>query len=749
MARDLDLDETFKPLLLDPAVAGDARKIAELRSGGRVAVHDRIEAQLRDLVKVRSPTKAPTEAEVEASIAGILGGRSRDEHGRWAYFPWSRRLVHILPQGEFREVRLDRNRNKITSEEQARLGGAVVGIVGLSVGNAIAVTMALEGVCGALKLADFDRLDLSNMNRLRAGVHEIGIRKTVLAARQIHEFDPYFSVVHFGSGLSGSNIDDFMVGEPRLDVLIDECDGLAMKFLLRARARAHKIPVIMETSDRGMLDIERFDLEPERPLFHGLAPSITSEELAALTTETKVRVVMGIVGGGTMSARMGASMVEIERTTSTWPQLASDVALGGASATVAARKILLGEPLPSGRKFVDLQERSAGEDERSRGPEGAELPPALPPRGLAHEASGTLPASAALGFVVQQACLAPSGGNCQPWHFHHEGDTLWISLDAERARNLLDQRRRASLIALGAALENAVLAAASLDHDALVETFPLPRREAVVARLRLRPSASSGPIEDPSLQRQIARRVTNRRLASRAPLPVGASKALVAAASARGALLELVDRPEALAELGELLGQGDRIRFLCADLHREVVGELRWTDEQAESTRDGVDLATLEMSPADRVAMRLVARPDVAAVLRDQRGGSVLEEGSRRLLSGASAAGMLSLAGDDPSSWLEAGRAVQRVWLEATAQDLAFQPMTAILFMFELLDNPSIYRSHERDELARIDLRLRSLFPVTGPRTRAMLFRLAIAGEPTARALRLDPALLCTQGAPP
>ena len=26
----------------------------------------------------------------------------------------------------------------------------------------------------------------------------------------------------------------------------------------------------MDTSDRGMLDIERFDLEPERSIFHGL-----------------------------------------------------------------------------------------------------------------------------------------------------------------------------------------------------------------------------------------------------------------------------------------------------------------------------------------------------------------------------------------------------------------------------------------------------------------------------------------------
>ena len=43
-----------------------------------------------------------------------------------------------------------------------------------------------------------------------------------------------------------------------------------MKLLVREMARERRIPVLMETSDRGVLDVERFDLEPDRPIFHGL-----------------------------------------------------------------------------------------------------------------------------------------------------------------------------------------------------------------------------------------------------------------------------------------------------------------------------------------------------------------------------------------------------------------------------------------------------------------------------------------------
>ncbi len=48
-------------------------------------------------------------------------------------------------------------------------------------------------------------------------------------------------------------------------------------------------------------------------------------------------------------------MPEIRRTISTWPQLASGVALGGALVTDVVRRILLGELTDSGRYYVDVE----------------------------------------------------------------------------------------------------------------------------------------------------------------------------------------------------------------------------------------------------------------------------------------------------------------------------------------------------------------------------------------------------------
>ena len=93
--------------------------------------------------------------------------------------------------------------------------------------------------------------------------------------------------------------------------MIDECDDLAMKILLRQRARELRIAVLMETSDKGLVDIERFDLEPERPIFHGLIEDLDPKRLRGLSTEDKVPYVVKIIGEKMVSSRIIASMVEV------------------------------------------------------------------------------------------------------------------------------------------------------------------------------------------------------------------------------------------------------------------------------------------------------------------------------------------------------------------------------------------------------------------------------------------------------
>ena len=232
-----------------------------------------------------------------------------------------------------------------------------MGVIGLSVGQSVSLAMAMERSFGEIRIADFDTIDTTNLNRIRTGLHNIGVKKTVVTAREIAEIDPYLNVTCFHDGINENNIDSFLTKEGTLDVVIDECDSLDIKILCRQKAKMFQIPVIMETSDRGMLDIERFDLEPDRSILHGLIDHLDIKQLKlAKTNAEKLPYILPILGINTISQRLQKSMLEIGKTITTWPQLASSVAMGGGIGAKVYRKIVLGELSISGRFYIDLDE---------------------------------------------------------------------------------------------------------------------------------------------------------------------------------------------------------------------------------------------------------------------------------------------------------------------------------------------------------------------------------------------------------
>ena len=188
--------EAFRAVLLDDA------EVAALRAGDpATVVLDRRAAQRADLKALRSDV--PEE---------------HAEPDTWVHYPWRRTVVGLLGRAAFRRLRLDRNRNKITAEEQERLSRLRIGVAGLSVGHAAAHTLALEGLCGELRLADFDAIDVSNLNRIPATVLDLGVNKAVVAARRIAELDPFVELAVAEDGVTADGVGAFLDG---LDVLVD------------------------------------------------------------------------------------------------------------------------------------------------------------------------------------------------------------------------------------------------------------------------------------------------------------------------------------------------------------------------------------------------------------------------------------------------------------------------------------------------------------------------------------------------
>lgn len=759
MAMDLVLEKLLSTKAVDLLehkavifnLPGDQEALMELlKAKPSLRVYDRIEAQLRELQKALNPGVKFDENSLQEAANKYLSNRNLNYLGSWVYYPWSQALVHLLGPEEFAIVRTDRNRNKITREEQAVLATKKVGVIGLSVGQSVSLAMALERSFGEIRLADFDTLDLSNLNRIRSGTRNLGMNKAVITAREIAELDPYLKVTCFTDGLTRENMDAFYTEGGPLDILVEECDSVDIKILARQKARELRIPVVMDMSDRGCLDVERFDLEPTRPLMHGWIDHLDLDAAQRpMTAEEKVPYMLPITGVETLSPRMKASVIELGQTIGTWPQLATSVVLGGALAGDAVRRILLGQFSTSGRWHVDLEEQiadpaaavempayTAAEPFHINNDRLSQLEEELGPVG--HDAlrldTGTIEQ------LVEAGGMAPSAGNMQPWKFIQHNNRLLLFHDKGRSRSMWDPDDTFARIALGACMENVVLKAHALGLEVALVPGAAKNNDLIAAFEFTR--TASNPHEPhlmDALAGMIGMRHTNRKLSAPEHIPEASLERLQTALHGSVGLdvRYMTDR-QGLAQLGGICAMAQRIKLLHPESRSEYFGrEVRWKPEEAAQKRDGIALGTLELHPAEQAMMHMSADPRAMDLLDRWGLGANLGMRANMAAATASAMGLVSCDAHRAVSPIAAGRAVQRLWLAAQAEDLAIQPIMAPVQLLRTLDiRPTTLRKEDRHAMEQARSAFRSAWQLQN-REALFMFRIAKAGPPAARSLRL------------
>ena len=635
----------------------DASLLADLRAEAGIEFIDNVRQQQAGLQELRPPPPSDLTADPT----------------RWAYYPWRRAVVRILGPRAFRLVRLDRNRNLITDAELDRLARLRIGVVGLSVGHAIAYTLAAQGLCGELRLTDFDDLELSNLNRVPASVFDLGVNKAAVCARRIAELDPYLPVTVMPAGITPQTVDEFVDG---LDIVIEECDSLDGKVLIREVARARHVPVLMATSDRGLMDVERFDIEPSRPIMHGLLGDVNTARLANLSNEDKLPYALRVADASQVSSRMAASLVEVGKTLSTWPQLSSEVALNASVIAEAVRRIGLNESLPSGRVRIDTAAMLDGLDEPAVAPPA---PPSIDEPTEQVEPAGTSE------VVAAAAIRAPSGGNAQPWHIEARGGSVSVRLAPEHSTTM-DVGYRASAVAVGAATFNARVAAAAhglignVDFQPGDEASPL----SAIVHLSSGDDAELSPLYEAMLGRE-----TNRRRGDRAPIPGQTLELLDSAARNEGARLQILSDPADVEMAATILAAADRIRYLTPRLHAEMFEELRLPGDPSPDT--GIDIRSLELGPAHLVMLDILRRSEVMADLAAWNAGTALGDDTYGRVAASSAVGVISVRGQSLTDYARGGSAVESVWIRAQQHGLAVQPVS-----------PAFLYAHDEKDLGEL-----------------------------------------------
>jgi hypothetical protein len=510
----------------------------------------------------------------------------------------------------------------------------------------------------------------------------------------------------------------------------------------------------MEASDRGTLDVERFDLHPDRPIMHGWLEHLTIdfEVLKKLkTSEEKLPYILPISGLETLSPRMKGSMIEIEETITTWPQLASAVALGGAVTADTCRRIFLGQFTDSNRYFIDLEQLIKEPDTVTEpheltfedGISEAEMMQLIAEQNLQDDGKQIMLANDVVEQLVGAAITAPTGGNAQPWKWKYYKGVLYLFANHEYHTRLVDFNNTASYIGYGAASENLVLKAHDMGYDVQLQKMA-GRSGNLMATYRFYEKGKGVNLIEPHvvdyLSGSIHNRYANRLLVERKAIGDEKLQKLVTAAqSVGGARLHLLTSEKDIADIAEVIASADRLRILHEGGHLDFLAEMVWTDEEAKKIKKGVDIETLDITASEKIGFKMLQDYRVIKQLNNWKGGKGLGKVTYKSAASASAIGLITMPSYSIDNFFDGGRAVERVWLTAAHEGIAFQPLSISTFLFNRLkyEGDRLFTEDMAAELAEMRGEAERLFSLDKESVDILMFRLFLTDRVPKRSERV------------
>jgi hypothetical protein len=239
------------------------------------------------------------------------------------------------------------------------------------------------------------------------------------------------------------------------------------------------------------------------------------------------------------------------------------------------------------------------------------------------------------------------------------------------------------------------------------------------------------------LYKAIALRCTNRKPYDRRPLEAGVLASLAGAVAADSRSdLRFIQDPAQMKTVARAAALNDRLLFEWRELHDTFFESVRWTGAEAEATKDGLFVKTLELGPMGPgfKMMRSWRMASLANYLGSSR-TAPFHSYQTFLRSGGF--GFLRMAGDSEADLVEGGRRLQRIWLTATCLGLGFQPMAGMLYLLNYLRAEQSRATRSQAALLlRADGLFRQALALDEGFLPIMLFRIGRAPQPTATALR-------------
>jgi len=331
--------------------------------------------------------------------------------------------------------------------------------------------------------------------------------------------------------------------------------------------------------------------------------------------------------------------------------------------------------------------------------------------------------------ILEAGNNAPSGENCQPWHFILRGNTIEVHLLPERDQSAYSWGQRASYLANGAAIENIVIAASAEGYRADVDYFPTVSDMLHVATISL---VKDVAVQKDPLAAHVGTRISNRKSYAKQSLTDDERTALLSVGS-----VALVESPEEIATIGRVGSTNEEVMLANRSLHQFFFSHVNWTEEEDEKKKIGFYIKTLELPSPAEVMFKVFRQWSVMRIFSAIGFNRIVAKQNAATNASAAAMGAFVIPNIEPLEFMKIGRKVERLWLTATALGLSFQPLTGVLF-FKLKiagGEEEVFSNREKDLIVHAYEKASEIFKA-GDGHVAFMFRVGRGDAPSAHAVR-------------
>lgn len=270
--------------------------------------------------------------------------------------------------------------------------------------------------------------------------------------------------------------------------------------------------------------------------------------------------------------------------------------------------------------------------------------------------------------LVEAASLAPSADNMQPWTFRRQDNS--IEVFCEKSRILpTDVLAMFAWVGIGAAIQNIMVAAASHGLIATVQYNTPIHPDALVASLQFLSGNTTNHLAD-----FIKLRNTNRHSFEKSPLHPSLIHTLSESIHNIDASVHWTTSYSDFKLMASMDAHSSYIRLEHKPLHDELFDILRFSKHEIEDTRFGLTFKSLGVPGYAVFFARQLQYWSVNRAVSHLGFGRLIAKQLSNKLCNAGAICLITAHQQTPVAYMEAGRALEQLWLVATKEELSVQP---------------------------------------------------------------------------